>query len=96
MNGCDCMGKVHLLEELMDTILEMNRENSVVQFSIPGKGKFTLVLEEEEEEDNVIKVFKEITPELRRFINESKALQKKGLDMSTIEHLKSLSARNFT
>jgi hypothetical protein len=69
MNGCDCMGKVTLFEELMDNI--------------------------EEEEDPVIKVNKEITPELRRFINESKALQKKGLDMSTIDHLKSLSARNF-
>jgi hypothetical protein len=28
----------------------MNRENSVVQFSIQGKGKFTLVLQEDDEQ----------------------------------------------
>jgi hypothetical protein len=93
MNGCDDMSKVHSLEELLDTISNMNRENSVVQFSIPGKGKFTLVLEEED--DQTVGVIKEVNPELRRFIIESKALQKKGLSMSTIDLLKSFSAKVF-
>jgi hypothetical protein len=93
MNGCDDMSKVHSLEELLDNISNMNRENSVVQFSIPGKGKFTLVLEEED--DQTEGVIKEVNPELRRFIIESKALQKKGLSMSTIDLLKSFSAKVF-
>lgn len=28
----------------------MDRENSIMQFSIPGKGRFTLVLQEEDEQ----------------------------------------------
>jgi hypothetical protein len=45
--GGDKMNKVLSSEELMKYINNMNSENSVVQFSIPGKGRFTLVLQEE-------------------------------------------------
>jgi hypothetical protein len=93
MNGCDFMGKVHSLEELMDTISNMNHENSVIEFSIPGKGEFTLVLEDED--DEAVGVKKEGNPELHRFINESKVLHKKGVGMSTIDLLKSFSAKVF-
>jgi hypothetical protein len=93
MNGCDCMGKVHSLEELMDTISNMSRKNSVIEFSIPGKGEFTLVLEDED--DQLIISKKEANPDLHRFINESKVLHKKGVGMSTIDLLKSFSAKVF-
>lgn len=42
------MGKILSSEELMKYIFNMDSENSVFQFSIPGKGKFTLVLQEED------------------------------------------------
>ena len=41
------MNKILSPEELMKHILNMNEENSVFQFNIPEKGKFTLVLQEE-------------------------------------------------
>lgn len=36
-------------EELLNHIANMNSEKSVLQFSIPGKGKFTLFLQAEDE-----------------------------------------------
>ncbi|WP_236595830.1 hypothetical protein [Paenibacillus sp. EPM92] len=43
------MEKVNSPEELMENISNMSRDNSVYHFHIPGKGKFTLVLQEEEQ-----------------------------------------------
>lgn len=48
--GGDKMNKVLSSEELMKYINNMDSENSVVQFSIPGKGRFTLVLHEEDDQ----------------------------------------------
>lgn len=93
MNGGDCMGKVHSSEELMNYISNMNRDNSVVQFSIPGKGKFTLVLQEED--DQSIKADAEANPELQRMILEAHEQYKKGLGMTTSDFLKSFSAKDF-
>lgn len=87
------MGKVHFSEELMKYILSMDRENSVVQFSIPGKGRFTLVLQEEDEQ--TIKSDIEANPELEIMIKESKKQYKDGYGMSTSELLKSLSPKDF-
>jgi hypothetical protein len=87
------MGKVHSSEEIMNYISNMNRENSIVQFSIPGKGKFTLVLQEED--DQSIKADAEANPELQRMIIESQEQYKKGLGMSTSDFLKSFSAKDF-
>lgn len=44
------MNKVFLSAELLKYIDKMDRDNSVVQFTIPGKGRFTLVLQEEDEQ----------------------------------------------
>lgn len=71
----------------------MDRENSVVQFSIPGKGRFTLVLQEEDEQS--IKSDIEANPELEIMIKESQKQYKKGYGMSTSELLKSLSPKDF-
>lgn len=80
-------------EELMNRIANMNHENSVLQFSLPGKGKFTLVLQEEDEVS--IKSDVEKNPLLKQMIEESKREYKSGKGMSTSELLNSLSAKDF-
>ncbi len=87
------MSKVHFSEELMRHISSMDRENSVIQFRIPGKGKFTLVLQEEEERSIAAEV--EANPQLGKMITESQEQYKKGLGMSTQELLNSMSSKDF-
>ncbi|WP_010530120.1 hypothetical protein [Lentibacillus jeotgali] len=86
------MGFIQSSEELMKRIENMDRDNSVFQFSIPGKGKFTLVLQEEEE--NSIKADVEKNPHLKQMIEESQNEYKEGRGMSTSELFKSL-GRNY-
>ncbi|ODG91423.1 MULTISPECIES: hypothetical protein [Bacillaceae] len=86
------MEKAQFSEELMRYISNMNRENSVVQFSVPGKGRFTLVLQEEE---NSIKADIEANPEIEIMIRKSQEEYKKGLGVSTSEFLKSISPKDF-
>ncbi len=80
-------------EELMKYIYNMNSENSVVQFSIPGKGKFTLVLQEDDEQS--IKVEAEQNPKLKRMLKESMEQYENGQGMTTAELLRSLSKKDF-
>jgi len=87
------MGKIQSSEELMKYISNMSRDNSVFQFSIPGKGKFTLVLQEEDEQS--IKVEAEKSPELKRMLKESMEQYESGSSMTTTELLKSLSKKDF-
>ncbi|KQL33760.1 hypothetical protein AN960_19065 [Bacillus sp. FJAT-25509] len=86
------MEKAHFSEELMRFISNMDRENSVVQFSVPGKGRFTLVLQEEEQS---IKADVEANPEIEIMIRKSQDEYKKGLGVSTSEFLKSISSKDF-
>lgn len=87
------MEKVTTPEELMETIANMNRDNSVYQFYIPGKGTFTLVLQEEE--GRTIQTEAVANPELKIMIDESRKEYKLGKAMSTSEILKSFSAKDF-
>lgn len=93
LNWGDCMGKINSSEDLMKCIDNMNSENSVVQFSIPGKGKFTLVLQEEGEQSISEDIKK--NPDLERMIQESEEQYKQGLGISTSDLLKSLSEKDF-
>jgi hypothetical protein len=93
LSGGDFMGIIGSSEELMSRIANMDSDNSVFQFSIPGKGKFTLVLQEEDE--NSIKADVEKTPQLKMMIAESKSEYKKGRGMSTSDLLNSLSEKDF-
>ncbi|MEH7399473.1 hypothetical protein V7148_00635 [Gottfriedia acidiceleris] len=86
------MEKAQFSEELMRYISNMNRENSVVQFSVPGKGRFTLVLQEEEQS---IKADIEANPEIEIMIRKSQDEYKKGLGVSTSDFLKSISSKDF-
>ncbi|MCI3919667.1 hypothetical protein MO973_05395 [Paenibacillus sp. TRM 82003] len=83
------MEKLQSTEELMEFIANMNRNNSVRQFFIPGKGTFTLVLQEEDFRS--IEAEAEANPQLKQMINESREEYKQGKAMSTSELLKSLS-----
>lgn len=62
--------KVNSSEELMETIISMNSEHSVHQFLIPGKGRFTVVLQEEDPLSISSEV--KVNVELKRMIDESR------------------------
>jgi hypothetical protein len=87
------MDLIESSEELMKYISNMDRDNSVLQFSIPGKGKFTLVLQAEAEQS--IKADIENNPQLERMIQESQSEYKEGKGMTTSELLKSFSIKDF-
>lgn len=87
------MGKIQSAEELMKNIFSMDSDNSVFQFSIPGKGKFTLVLQEEDEIS--IKNEAEANPELEYMLKESQEQYDNGCGISTSQLLKSLSEKNI-
>ena len=87
------MEKVSTPEELMENIANMNRDNSVYQFHMPGKGKFTRVLQEEESRTIQAEVIS--NPDLKVMIDESRREYKLGKVMSTSEVLKSFSSKDF-
>ncbi|MEK0315576.1 hypothetical protein [Cohnella sp. 56] len=65
------MGKVQTESELFDHIGRMSRTNSVSQIFIPGKGTFTIVLQEEDP----LSINAEVAsaPRLRQMIQDSRA-----------------------
>lgn len=87
------MKKVNSPEELMENIENMSRDNSVYQFRIPGKGRFTLVLQEEEVRS--IQADLEANLELKAMVEQSRKEYKLGKAMSTSELLGSLSPEDF-
>lgn len=92
MDG-DFMNIIFSPEELLKYIDKMDCDNSVVQFSIPGKGRFTLVLQEEDERPIFADVKK--NPQLDIMFKESEAQYKEGLGISTEDLLKSFSKKDF-
>ena len=87
------MESFRTVEELMNRISTMNSDNSVCQFRIPGKGKFTLVLQEETQIS--IKNDVENNPELKAMIQESREQYQLGHGMSGSELIDSLSPEDF-
>lgn len=87
------MERVQSTEDLMNSISSMDRDNSVYQFYIPGKGKFTLVLQEEDQRS--IEEDIEANTELLNMIDNSRNEYKQGKGMTTAELMKSLSAKDF-
>ncbi len=87
------MEKVRSAKELLQHIKNMNSKNSVCQFLIPGKGKFTLVFQEEDKQS--IRADVEASPELKKMINESRQQYKQGMGMSTSDLLKSFTLDEF-
>ena len=62
-------------------------------FQFRGKGRFTLVLQEEDEPS--IRADVEANPELEMMIKESKEQYQKGLGITTSELLNSISPKDF-
>ncbi|WP_099364469.1 hypothetical protein [Fredinandcohnia onubensis] len=87
------MNKVFSSAELLKYIDKMDRDNSVVQFTIPGKGRFTLVLQEEDDQPIFADVKK--NPQLDIMFKESEAQYKEGLGITTTDLLKSFSKKDF-
>ncbi|MCM3388236.1 hypothetical protein M3649_08825 [Ureibacillus chungkukjangi] len=89
------MSKINTSEELMNYISKMDHNNSVLQFTIPGKGKFAIVLQEEIKEVDSIENDVEANPQLGQMIQESQNQYDKGERMTTSELIKSLSVEDF-
>lgn len=87
------MQKLRSPEDLMAHISNMNSENSISHVFIPGKGRFTIMLQEEEGKSVENEILS--NPELKQMIDESRTEIKQGLGMSTSELLESLSPENF-
>jgi hypothetical protein len=86
--------KVRTTEDLMEQFVTMNKENSVRQVFIPGKGKFTIVLQEEDQDSSESEI--RTNPELKKMINKSLEAYEQGNSMTTGELLKSLSLKDFS
>ncbi len=78
-------------DELFSELNAMNEKNSVSQFVVPGKGKFTLVYQECTEVQEEI----ESDEELKKMIHESLEAYEKGDYQTTSELLRTLSKEDF-
>ena len=87
------MERINTSDELMDQLIDMNHENSVRQVFIPGKGKFTIVLQEEDQRSIADDI--KANPALGKMIRESMEAYKEGKYMTTSELLKSLTPKDF-
>ena len=76
------MEKLQSSDELMRRISNMNRENSICQVFIPGKGRFTIVLQEEDQQTIADDV--KANPELKEMIRECMGAYKEGRYMTTL------------
>lgn len=87
------MEKVQTETELFDHIGRMNKANSVSQVYIPGKGTFTIVLQEEDQ----LSIRAEIAsdPRLRQMIQDSRSDYKLGNGLNTKQFLQSISPADF-
>ncbi len=86
------MKNINTPKELYEEMEKLNKSNSVTKFSIPGKGKFTLVYEENEK--TILEETEEDT-ELKEMINESRKEYKEGKYKSTNEILDSMYNEDF-
>ncbi|RXT03659.1 hypothetical protein [Ammoniphilus sp. CFH 90114] len=87
------MEKITSSTELMDAIDKMNRKNSVCSTFIPGKGRFTIVLQEED--TTSIEFDTNSDTDLKQLISNSRKAYTKGKVLTTTELIKSLTPENF-
>ncbi|MGC4378000.1 hypothetical protein WD019_13790 [Fictibacillus sp. Mic-4] len=87
------MDKVRSGDELYEHLGKMSKENSVSQIYVPGKGKFAIVLQEEESPSILEEV--ESDPNLRQMIADSLESYREGTSMTTEEFLTSISPTDF-
>ncbi|TFE22783.1 hypothetical protein [Cohnella luojiensis] len=87
------MEKVLTEFELFDHIGRMSRTNSVSQVFIPGKGTFTMLLQEEDPLS--LNVETALDPRLHEMIQDSRDDYKSGNVLTTKQFLQSISPADF-
>ncbi len=84
---------IHTPHELMERIEKLDKEHSVCQVFIPGKGQVTIVFQANDAETVASEV--QADPELGELIQSSRNAYQRGDVMTTSELLKSLSSKDF-
>lgn len=87
------MEKVDSSQDLMDKFQELDKDHSVCQVFIPGRGRFTIVLQEEDTPSVQQEI--ENDPELTQMIRDSRKAYRKGDVQTTSELNQSLSPKDF-
>lgn len=82
-------------EDLLQQLRKMNKDHSVSQFRIPGKGKFTVVFQEGEDDSSIQSEISSDN-ELKQMIHDSRRAYKEKKVMDTSEIIKSFSPRDFS
>jgi hypothetical protein len=77
------MKEVRSTADLMAQLSNMNKENSVCQVFIPGKGKFTIVLQEEDYRSTTQVI--QSNPYLKHIVNDRMEAEREGRAMSAAE-----------
>ena len=84
---------IHTPHELMERIEKLDKEHSVCQVFISGKGQVTIVLQANDAETIASEV--QADHELGELIQSSRNAYQRGDVMTTSELLKSLSSKDF-
>ncbi|MGY0694337.1 hypothetical protein ACW2QC_16405 [Virgibacillus sp. FSP13] len=86
------MKNIKTANELFSELNKMDRENSILQFLVPEKGKFTLVYQND---DSSLQDEIENDGDLKKMIHESLEAYERGDAQTTSDLLKSLSKEDF-
>ncbi|MBP1968517.1 hypothetical protein J2Z83_000609 [Virgibacillus natechei] len=86
------MKNINSAEELYEELEKLGKDNSLTRFSIPGKGRFTLVYEENEK---TIQEEVDEDEELKQMIHESRKDYKEGRYVTISEFIKSTYEKDF-
>lgn len=86
------MMEIKSSDDLLQQLKQMNKDHSVSQFFIPGTGKFTVILQEEDKETSIdLEVSSDA--QLKKMIHDSREAYKKGNVMDTTDIIKSFSPK---
>ncbi|UJL46902.1 hypothetical protein KFZ58_02850 [Virgibacillus sp. NKC19-16] len=86
------MKNINSPEELYEEMDKLDKRDSVTQFSVQGKGNFTLVYQGK---DTTVEEEIESDEELKKMVHESLAAYERGDYQTTSGLLKSLSKKEF-
>ncbi|MDQ0875860.1 hypothetical protein QFZ77_004519 [Paenibacillus sp. V4I3] len=70
------MIEVRTTKDLLEQLSNMSKENSICQVFIPGKGKFTIVLQQEDYRSTVPVIHS--NPYLKQMVSDSMEAEKEG------------------
>lgn len=84
---------IHNPHELMEPIEKLDKEHSVCQVFIPGKGQVTIAFQANDVDTIASEV--QADPQLGELIHSSRIAYQRGDVMTTSELLKSLSSKDF-